>query len=892
MSRLPRWRLALRIARRDALRHKGRTLLVLLMVGLPVLAITGGDTLYRTSEVDAAEALPAALGGADVRISGESREAISVDPATGVVWAKAAPADPPWTAEEVAGALPDAARVVESVTGWLYLGTDGGYARVDGYAEDTADPMTEGRFELLEGRLPERAGEIAVTRQVVERGSGLGEEARLTRDDVPAEVVGVVRWPERSGEFVVLPAADAGLLGDPRSRFYATVPGGLDWPAVQALNEQGLAVLSRAVAADPPPESAWLPAADVGYRDGGNGAAETAVLSLVVASLVLEVVLLAGPAFAVGVRRQRRDLALVGAAGGSAGDLRRIILANGVVLGGGAAVLGAAAGIGLAAAAVPVLEARSDLVFGPFEVPVVDVLLTVGVGLVAGLAAAWFPARQAARTEVVDALAGRRGQVRTSWRSPLAGLVLAAAGLALVVLGARGAELAVAGGAVLLVVGIVVATPWLVGLLAPLARWLPVSGRLAVRDATRNRSRTAPAVAAVMATVAGVTALAIGSASDSAQARRDYVAAAPLGAGQLYGNGQMTEADWDAVVSVLARESPGRPVHRLQGNVWTNTGTQDEVFALADGCTGDALDCRWYPRDATSVLTTTGELLVADPVALRAASTTELPDEVYDALDSGRAAVFGAGAVDDAGRLTLVGVRFDLQGGHTVSRSPASEPETVQLPAVQVPLPEAGARGVDVPALVVVPPSLAGELPLPVGTTAVLTGGPDDPVTEAEERRIDEALGAVAGGEGGIQVERGWQDSLALPRLILVGVGGALVLIATLTATGLALTDARPDFATLAAVGASPRTRRSMAMASAVVVGGGGALLGVAVGLAPGIAVAVPLTSTDYGGGADPVLDIPWDVLGAVGVGVPLLAVAVTGIVVRSRLPMARRLSG
>jgi putative ABC transport system permease protein len=77
-----------------------------------------------------------------------------------------------------------------------------------------------------------------------------------------------------------------------------------------------------------------------------------------------------------------------------------------------------------------------------------------------------------------------------------------------------------------------------------------------------------------------------------------------------------------------------------------------------------------------------------------------------------------------------------------------------------------------------------------------------------------------------------------------------------------------------------------------VVVGGGGALLGVAVGLAPGIAVAVPLTSTDYGGGADPVLDIPWDVLGAVGVGVPLLAGAVTGIVVRSRLPMARRLSG
>lgn len=874
---LARWRLALRIARRDALRHRGRTLLVVLMVGLPVMAIVGGDTVFRSSEVGAGEALPGALGGADVRISGESREAISVDPASGVVWAKAATADPPWTRDEVAGLLPDGARVLESVTGWVYVGTEVGYARVDGYAEDAADPMTEGRFEVLEGRLPEGAGEIAVSPKVVQRAAGLGQEVRLTRDDVPAEVVGIVRWPDRSGDLVVLPAADAALLGDPLSRFYATVPGGLGWPEVQALNEQGLGVLSREVAEDPPPDAAWMPPADQSSSQPGNDAAEQAVLALVVASLVLEVVLLAGPAFAVGVRRQRRDLALIGATGGSAGDLRRIVLANGVVLGGGAAI--------------PVIEARSDEVFGPFDVPVLDVVLTVAVGLLAGLAAAWFPARQAARTDVVDALAGRRGQVRTSWRSPVAGLVLGGAGLALVVLGARGEELAVAGGAVLLIVGIVVATPWLIGLLAPLARWLPVSGRLAVRDATRNRSRTAPAVAAVMATVAGVTALAIGSASDSAQAERDYLAAAPMGAGQVYGNGEMAEADWDAVVGVLGREAPGRPVHRLQGNVWTDTDTQDEVAVLAEGCTGDVTTCRWYPQEAVPVMTAHGDLLVADSDALRGVSTGDLPDEVYDALDAGRAAVFGTGAVDGAGRVTVVGVEYDLQtGASTVARSPAAVEGTAELPAVQVPLPEAGARGVDVPALVVVPPSLTAQLPLPVGTTSLVTGGPDDPVTEAQEERIDEALAATT-GEGGLQVERGWQDDLALARLILVGVGGALVLIATLTATGLALTDARPDFATLAAVGAAPRTRRSMAMASALVVGGGGALLGVLVGMAPGIAVAYPLTSTDYGTGVDPVLDIPWDVLAAVGIAVPLVAVAVTGLFVRSRLPMARRLA-
>ena len=131
-----------------------------------------------------------------------------------------------------------------------------------------------------------------------------------------------------------------------------------------------------------------------------------------------------------------------------------------------------------------------------------------------------------------------------------------------------------------------------------------------------------------------------------------------------------------------------------------------------------------------------------------------------------------------------------------------------------------------------------------------------------------------------------------MARLLLVVVGGALVLIATLTATGLAVADARPDHATLAAIGAAPRTRRLMAMGSAAVIGLVGAVLGVLAGLAPGIAVAYPLTSDDYGMGADPVVVVPWDLLAAVAAGVPLLAVLVTGLAVRSRLPMATRIAG
>ncbi len=83
-----------------------------------------------------------------------------------------------------------------------------------------------------------------------------------------------------------------------------------------------------------------------------------------------------------------------------------------------------------------------------------------------------------------------------------------------------------------------------------------------------------------------------------------------------------------------------------------------------------------------------------------------------------------------------------------------------------------------------------------------------------------------------------------IAQLILVLLGGVLMLGGTLTATFLALSDARPDLATLSAIGASPRMRRGVAAAYAVVVGVVGAVLGAAVGFIPGIAVTWPLTTS------------------------------------------------
>jgi len=875
---LVRWRLALRIARRDALRHRARTLLVVAMVGLPVMAVVGVDTLYRTNDVTPVEALPATLGAADARIVGESRERVYADPERGQVRQESSPADPPWSADEVAGLLPAGSRLLEVVEGQISFRTDAGYAEVDGRAQDSGDPALTGALVLTDGRFPSADSEVAVSREIAQRGVAVGDVLRLTRDQRPATVVGVVRSPIGSPDPVLLlPRSGAPLLDGARTSFLATVPGGLDWPAVRELNGHGLVVVSREVVTDPPSPATWLPP-DQGM-DGSGSAQATAVDALIIASVVLEVVLLAGPAFAVGVRRQRRDLALIAATGGSPADLRRVVLASGAVLGGGAAVVGAVLGVGAGRIGVPLFERWSTATFGPFDVPVGHLLLTVAVGTLAGLCAAYVPARQAARTDVVPALEGRRGQVRTSWRSPVLGLVLAAVGAVLVVMGARGTEAGVAGGAALLIIGAVAAAPWLVGLLAPLGRRLPTSARLAVRDATRNRSRTAPAVAAVMATVAGVTALAIGNQSDSSQSRRDYVAQAPVGAAVIHGD--VDAEGWAEMAAVLRRQSPDRPVHEVEGMAFMSPGEpQREVAVLRAGCTADGPDCRYFP-DVGSMSTMQGDLAVADAAAVRALDTVGLPEAALRELDAGRALVIGRGAVD-RGQVTLVASEFDDQGRQTqIGR--------VTLPAVEADIHPGGAQ-VTLPGLVVVPPALADRLPVPVVPMTLVTGGPDDPVTADQEETIREALSAVSSATS-VYVERGWTDYLAVGRWLLFGLGGLLVLVATLTATGLALADARPDFATLAAVGAAPRTRRYVAMGSAAVIGGVGAVLGLLVGFGPGIAVAYPLTSTDYGNGAHPVIDVPWLLLAGVGVLVPLLAVAVTGLAVRSRLPMERRIA-
>lgn len=63
------WRAAFRIARRDALRAKGRSALVVAMIALPVLGVTAADITYRSSVPTRAEKLTSEMGAADALFS-------------------------------------------------------------------------------------------------------------------------------------------------------------------------------------------------------------------------------------------------------------------------------------------------------------------------------------------------------------------------------------------------------------------------------------------------------------------------------------------------------------------------------------------------------------------------------------------------------------------------------------------------------------------------------------------------------------------------------------------------------------------------------------------------------------------------------------------------------
>jgi putative ABC transport system permease protein len=499
--------------------------------------------------------------------------------------------------------------------------------------------------------------------------------------------------------------------------------------------------------------------------------------------------------------------------------------------------------------------------------------------------AAVVPAAIASRQDVVAVLAGRRGDRSPSLRSPLVGLVLLGVGIAGSVFGARGGgEFVIAVSAIPAVLGMILLVPVVLALVARLSGRLPLVLRYAVRDASRHRTRTVPAVAAVAATVAGVVALGVGMTSDEAENRATYSPSVAAGVGIVTDfnfEEPGAQPPWARLRGVLDRELPSGTVTEQRGlqeyDSYTEVRGPDDLPLLQSS--GSSL--------GSNVLVSDGPL----PVGLIGVADRDVAAAERALREGGVVAFVDPGRTVDAATVRLV------RNGYDPATGEPTDPQEAELTATFVTLAEPWAGP-----SAVISTAAAQALEAPVATVALAVTGT---VTEQQQEDVNEALAAVS-ATAALYVERGYvaDDETVIAQLVLLGLGGVLMLGGTLTATFLALSDARPDLATLSAIGAAARTRRGVAAAYAVVVGGVGAVLGAAVGFIPGIAVTFPLTSQSgddciiVGSGScqatgvsvGPFLDVPWLMILGLVVVLPLVTALIVGVFARSRLPLVARL--
>lgn len=956
-GRFHSWRVAVRIARRDAWRSKGRSLLVIAMIALPITGVSAADITIRSSQLTAEQKVTREIGAADARLSASgSAEPMfqtpdgdqyapahqeAEDSSDGSQEASAPGADP-------RRAIPAGARWITDQEAYAPIRTRSGLLNTEVRELKAGDPIAAGMLDLDRGWFPRAPDEMAATNAFL-KSSGLhvGSRVRAFGLDRVYRIVGAYDLPSSlaqeqldalPGAFIAPYTAHQKAAGSYGSvaeapSYLVVIRGDFTWPMVEQANTKGVLVVSRQVRLHPPARS------DVPlYRtpDGRPNIVSTSVTSaaLAVAATIvglamLEICLLAGPAFAVGARRSRRQLGLVGANGGDRRHIRAIVLSGGLVMGAVAAVVGTLFGLVLTVALRGPLEGYVGQRFGGIALRLPELLGIAGLAVLTGLAAAVVPAISAARQSVLSSLTGRRGVRHANRTLPVIGAGAVCLGAGLAVLGAlrTDSQVAVAVGSAVAELGIVALTPTLVGAFGRLGRWLPLAPRLALRDAVRNRGRTAPAVAAVLAAVAGTVAVATYTASSDRSDQESYQALLPRGVVAVnasYNQGRGLGAVQEAVAKrfpVTGRADVSRLVTgRRICDVYNGDpgcGVVQPVVPKANVCPLDAaqsgqvadgteslstaerrkLAFDWRcDRSSTPVaIQTDGDVLVGGPAVLHALGIRDGAAE--QALARGETVLFSK-PYDDHGSLDLQIVDDVSKAGDTtmaedgsaasgrwpVKRLPVYLAEEHLPYGVKAVVPERAARAARITTV-------------PVGSLFTTSRVPSG----KEKQAVDKDL-ADRGVQAQVYVERGYTGKGSAVELALAIFAGLVTVGAAGIATGLSQTDAEPDLRTLAAIGASPRVRRTLSGFQCGVIATMGVLLGAVAGVLPAIGLRrmeLRLAWEDYHRALDegypgnlphvPIV-LPWGMLGLLIVLVPIGSTVLAALITRSRVQQGRRM--
>ena len=658
---------------------------------------------------------------------------------------------------------------------------------------DVRDQSPTGAFaaptlRLDAGRFPTAPDEIAVTAGV-RTTFGLTLGGAWTVDGRARQVVGIVENPLDLLEDFALVAPGSEVAPANVSVLAPTTSGG----SVQGLGIDGAQLSMRQTAQN----------------------AQAALLVLVLAavgSIFVGLVAVAG--FSVIAQRRLRGVGLLGALGATPRNIRLALLANGALVGVAGALAGAAVGALAWFLAVPGFERLLNHRIDRLNQSWWAILGAMALAVLTSVLGSWWPARAAARTPIVSALATRPAPPRAPHLLAVPGALVMVGGLAIIAFAPGDKPALAALGVAATAVGMLLVAPVGTIALASVGAVAPVAIRLAVRDLARYRARSGGAVAAVSLAVAIAAAISVSAG------------AAQVAANASAGGGSLPD---NQILLWLGRDGALGPIPALSPEAQAAAqGAVDGIASTLDASSTLALDAPVDPQgnggthvgDTASAGTATH-----DPVQLGIPHPTNVdghPGTAFYGTESVPVYVatpevlshYGIPAGSIAGSTDMVTSRATLDGYQLIPIKANGWVPTVQhvdLPTfTSDPTTLLTAKAMDALGLVAVP-------------TAWLLDF--DGAVTADQKAQARTLAAQAG----LSIETRPTAADLVPLRLAVTSGGIALALAVLAMTvGLIRSETAPDLSTLAATGASSRVRRTITAATAASLGLVGGLIGTA----------------------------------------------------------------
>gem|GEM_PF-6096518 len=824
--------LALRLALREITSHRGWSLLVAGLIALPLATISAIAVVWASASWSGTAAVAEKLGSADYALT-------QLQLADGTC--HQTDGDPQCPDESSGDIVPaDFGAVLPAFDHYATIGRDEAVTSWAGQAITVARLTADAHDPLLAGYVrptPERVlgdDEIWVDDELA-RAFGVEPGDELVFGAVSYRIAAVLHIHDLLVSAIIVPPTHP-LAGSAIERVLVggTPPAGEE---LGRLNELGVGVETR--------EYVFASAPSL-ERDIGDAIVISAwgIAATLVAATV------AGAAFTIGVRRQRRWLALLGATGADRRWLLAVVRRQGVVLGLCGGLSGVAVGLfgGLTWAWWRWTSFDPDV----YQVavppwPVVAGLVVVGT--LGGLAASEVPARQVARQDV---LAGVQDAdiADLPARLPVSGLVSVGLGIAVGILGALQARADLGGpwksagvpivSLLLVGFGVLRSVGYLLDLMRRHAGRFPLAVRMAVRDMGRNRTRAIASVAAMLAMSAIVGSLVSWGASAQRAAEMSYLPSLPVGWAVMETSWPSPDAGKGNWTYEQATDAQIAEAWRVTATVLGSPSTQIALFG-APGL---------VPRASMEFVNSASGLdhLDGSKLTLRAGAIDDIAalvgpgftEEDRRVLDAGGVIVSAPELIRDEQATILV---TDDVGG---SRSELTVPARLHT-------------GLGFSSLIVDTAAAAYGLPL---TTQVVAAARFRTPTTQELANLD-----LAYQEAGVAVSRPefdpGPDQVGTRVERAAGIVGAILLgIVGLVVGGLAQADGRRDLASLAAVGAAPAALRRMGAVTAVTTLG--------LGLWAGLMLGGGMTAVLRAGMRQPVA-VPWGWLIGIGLIVPVV---------------------